>query len=64
MIPTIDREALAKIYEVNQGYLGYLLREKKVPLPVRINGETLWYLDEVEKTLPKVLSFLSKRKKH
>ncbi len=63
MIPTISREELVKIYDVSQGYLGYLLREKKVPLPVRINGEILWYADEVHTSLPKLKSFLDKRKR-
>lgn len=62
MYPTIAREALAQIYGVSQGYLGYLLRERKIPLPVRINGEILWYEDEVSASLPKIKSFLERRK--
>jgi hypothetical protein len=63
MYPTISREDLTRIYNVSQGYLGYLLREKKIPLPVRINGEILWYADEVDASLPKIKAFLEKRKK-
>jgi len=63
MMPTITRDKLVEIYGVSQGYLGYLLREKKVPLPVRINGEILWYADEVGASLPKIKSFLERRKK-
>lgn len=63
MYPTIDRDELAKIYGVSQGFLGYLLREKKVPLPVQVNGEILWYADEVDQSLPKIKSFLERRKK-
>jgi hypothetical protein len=63
MIPTISREELVNIYQVSQGYLGYLLREKKIPLPVRINGEILWYTDEVQASLPKIQSFLARRAK-
>lgn len=59
---TIKREDLVKIYDVSQGYLGYLLREKRIPLPIRINGEILWYADEVHASLPKIKSFLSRRK--
>lgn len=73
MYPTITREQLVSIYDVSQGYLGYLLREKaarsagdlqagKIPLPVRINGEILWYADEVSASLPKIKSFLERRK--
>lgn len=63
MTPTIDRDQLAKIYGVSQGFLGYLLREKKVPLPVQIGGEILWYADEVDASLSKIKSFLERRKK-
>ena len=63
LYPTISRDDLARIYSVSQGYLGYLLREKKVPLPVRIGGEILWYADEVDASLPKMKAFLDRRKK-
>lgn len=63
MKPTLTREDLVKIYGVSQGYLGYLLREKKVPLPVQITGEPMWYEDEVSESLPKIKSLLERRKK-
>lgn len=63
MAPTISRDELVNTYGVSQGYLGYLLREKKIPLPVRINGEILWYADEVKDSLPKIMPFLAKRAK-
>jgi len=63
MMPTITRDKLVEIYGVSQGYLGYLLREKKVPLPVRINGEILWYSDEVNASLPRIRSFLDRKRK-
>lgn len=59
--PTISRDELTNIYKVSQGYLGYLLREKKIPLPVRINGEILWYKDEIDRSLPKIQPFLARR---
>lgn len=61
MVATITREQLVTLYDVSQGYLGYLLREKKIPLPVRINGEILWYKDEIDASLPKIQSFLARR---
>lgn len=64
MAPTLARESLVKLYGVSQGYLGYLLREKKIPLPVRINGEILWYKDEIDESLPKIQLFLAKRAKN
>lgn len=59
----LRRDDLAKIYGVSQGYLGYLLREKKIPLPVRINGEILWYSDEVQASLPRIKKLLEFKKK-
>lgn len=63
VVPNLTREDLARLYGVSQGYLGYLLREKKVPLPVRINGEALWYSDEVSASLPRIKKMLEHRKK-
>jgi hypothetical protein len=63
MVAILTRDELVNIYGVSQGYLGYLLREKKIPLPVRINGEILWYKDEVDASLPKIQPFLARRVK-
>lgn len=63
IMPSITRDELIKIYDISQGYLGYLLREKKVPLPVRINGEILWYLDEVHASLPRIKKLLEQKKR-
>lgn len=63
LIPTITREQLAKIYGVSQGFLGYLLRERKVPLPVQIGTEPLWFADEVDASLPKIKAFVAKKNK-
>ena len=63
MYPTITREQLANIYGVSHGYLGYLLREKKIPLPVQLGGEILWYADEVDASLPRIKSLLERKKK-
>lgn len=62
MLPTLTREQVIEIYHCSHGDLGKLLREKRVPLPVRINGEIMWYRDEVEATKAKVVSILAFRK--
>lgn len=64
VVPSVTREDLARTYNVSQGYLGYLLREKRVPLPVRFNGDTLWYADEVEASVAKIRQFLERRNKN
>ena len=63
MLSTLTREQVIEIYACSHGDLGKLLREKRCPLPVRINGEIFWYKDEVENTKPKVMSILAFRKK-
>lgn len=60
----LDRENLAKFYGCSHGELGRLLREKKCPLPVRMDGNILWYLDEVEASVDKVKALLERRRKH
>lgn len=41
------RENLVYMYRCSHGELGRLLRAKLAPLPVRIDGQILWYCDEV-----------------
>lgn len=44
------RENLVFILKCSHGELGRLLRAKLAPLPVRIDGQILWYVDEVVKS--------------
>jgi hypothetical protein len=41
------REQLAITYRCSHGELGRMLRAKLAPLPIRIDGQILWYVDEV-----------------
>ncbi len=52
------REQLTYIYKCSHGELGRLLARHLAPLPIRIDGQILWYVDEtlamqaqVERTL-------------
>lgn len=52
------RENLTQIYRCSHGELGRLLARKMAPLPIRIDGQILWFVDEalgnqaqVERTL-------------
>lgn len=41
------RENLVYLFRCSHGELGRLLRAKLAPLPVRIDGQILWFVDEV-----------------
>jgi hypothetical protein len=59
-----SREQLVIIYRCSHGELGRMLRAKMVPLPIRIDGQILWYVDEVlatQATTERTLSRWRKR---
>lgn len=41
------RENLAYLYRCSHGEIGRLARAKLCPLPIRIDGQILWFVDEV-----------------
>lgn len=41
------RENLAYILKCSHGELGRLLRARLAPLPIRVDGQILWFCDEV-----------------
>jgi hypothetical protein len=43
---TYTRENLTQLYRCSHGELGRLLSRKMAPLPVRIDGAILWFVDE------------------
>lgn len=57
------RENVVYIYRCNHGELGRLLRARLCPLPIRIDGAILWYVDEVLKAQPTVTRTLERWKK-
>jgi hypothetical protein len=42
------RENLTVLFKCSHGELGRLLARKMAPLPVRIDGQILWWVDEVK----------------
>jgi len=40
------RENLTVLFRCSHGELGRLLARQMAPLPVRIDGQILWYVDE------------------
>lgn len=41
------RENLTLLFKCSHGELGRLLARRMAPLPVRIDGQILWYVDEI-----------------
>jgi hypothetical protein len=42
------RENLTILFKCSHGELGRLLARRMAPLPVRIEGQILWWIDEVQ----------------
>jgi hypothetical protein len=42
------RENLTVLFKCSHGELGRLLARRMAPLPVRIDGQILWWIDEVQ----------------
>jgi hypothetical protein len=42
------RENLTALFKCSHGELGRLLSRRMAPLPVRIDGVILWWIDEVQ----------------
>jgi hypothetical protein len=56
------RENLTVLFKCSHGELGRLLARKMAPLPVRIDGQILWHLDEVQNASAQVLRTLERWK--
>jgi hypothetical protein len=56
------RENLTVLFKCSHGELGRLLARKMAPLPVRIDGCILWYIDEVQNAQAQVMRTLERWK--
>lgn len=56
------RENLTVLFKCSHGELGRLLARKMAPLPVRIDGQILWWKDEVQNSTATVLRTLERWK--
>jgi hypothetical protein len=56
------RENLTVLFKCSHGELGRLLARKMAPLPVRIDGQILWYIDEVQNATAQVQRTLERWK--
>jgi predicted DNA-binding transcriptional regulator AlpA len=63
LTPALTREQVASRYACSHAELGRLLRERRAPLPVRIEGAILWYHDEIETAATAVQNILTRRRK-
>lgn len=57
------RENLTQLYRVSHGELGRLLSRKMGPLPIRIDGQILWYVDEALQMQAQVLRTIERWRK-
>jgi hypothetical protein len=56
------RENLTALFKCSHGELGRLLARRMAPLPVRIDGCILWYIDEVQNAQAQVMRTLERWK--
>jgi hypothetical protein len=57
------RDNLTRIFACDHAELGRLLRDKVAPLPVRIDGNVLWYADEVSDAVRDVQTVLDRNRR-
>jgi len=56
------RENLTVLFKCSHGELGRLLARKMAPLPVRIDGQILWWIDEVQNAQAQTMRTLERWK--
>ena len=61
--PVYTREHLTILYHCSHGELGRLLSHNMAPLPIRIDGAILWYVDEALTAMAQVLRTLERWRK-
>ena len=57
------RENLTQLYRCSHGELGRLLSRKMAPLPVRVDGQILWFVDETLTNQAQVIRTLERWRK-
>jgi hypothetical protein len=58
------REQLTILYRSSHGELGRLLARRMAPLPIRVDGQILWYVDEALNSQAQVARTLERWRKH
>jgi hypothetical protein len=57
------REQLTMLYHCSHGELGRLLVRKMAPLPIRVDGQILWFVDEALNLQPQAMRTLERWRK-
>lgn len=57
------RENLTQLYRVSHGELGRLLSRRMAPLPIRLDGQILWFCDEALSAQAQVIRTLERWRK-
>lgn len=60
----LTREQLTAVYHCSHGELGRLLVRKMAPLPIRVDGAILWFVDEALNATAQVTRTLERWRKH
>lgn len=58
------REQLTAVYHCSHGELGRLLGRKMAPLPIRVDGTILWFVDEALSAGAQIARTLERWRKH
>jgi predicted DNA-binding transcriptional regulator AlpA len=61
--PSLDQHQVTLRFKCSHAELLRLLRERRAPLPVRIEGAVRWYEDEVTAATAAVQTILSRRRR-
>jgi predicted DNA-binding transcriptional regulator AlpA len=63
LIPSLDQHQVTLKLKCSHAELIRLMREKRAPLPVRLEGAIRWYEDEVTAATPAIQTILLRRRK-
>lgn len=61
--PSLDQHQVTLRFGCSHTELTRLLREKRAPLPVRLDGAIRWYEDEVMAAVSAVKNIVARRRK-